>query len=406
MKKYDLILKGARVLDPSRNMDGVFDVAVKDGKIRGLEKEIPAEEGEKVLEVSGYLLTPGLVDMHCHIYPRFPFEEDGLPTIQGEAHMFRSGVTACVDAGTCGSRDFLQFKESVIDRSKLKIFAFVNIASGGMVNLESEQDIQEFQPEIAAAIAGTYDCVAGIKTAHYWVGKPVDSRHPAWESVEQAVKAGELCGKPVMADFQPNLPWRTYPDLILEKLRPGDIHTHVYAQQFPILDANRNVQEFMFRARDRGVIFDLGHGAGSFWFRNAVPALKQGFYPDTISTDLYLDNVNGPVIDLLHVMSKYLNMGMPIEEVIYRTTKRPAEIIGHEELGDLKIGGEADIALLDIREGDFGFADAGHASMRGTKKLECIMTIRAGEIVYNPMALGMPEWEHAPRAYWESPGVI
>ena len=338
MKKYDLILKGARVLDPSRNMDGVFDVAVKDGKIRGLEKEIPAEEGEKVLEVSGYLLTPGLVDMHCHIYPRFPFEEDGLPTIQGEAHMFRSGVTACVDAGTCGSRDFLQFKESVIDRSKLKIFAFVNIASGGMVNLESEQDIQEFQPEIAAAIAGTYDCVAGIKTAHYWVGKPVDSRHPAWESVEQAVKAGELCGKPVMADFQPNLPWRTYPDLILEKLRPGDIHTHVYAQQFPILDANRNVQEFMFRARDRGVIFDLGHGAGSFWFRNAVPALKQGFYPDTISTDLYLD--------------------------------------------------------------------AGHASMRGNKKLECIMTIRAGEIVYNPMALGMPEWEHAPRAYWESPGVI
>lgn len=333
MKKYDLILKGARVLDPSRNMDGAFDVAVKDGKISGLEKEIPAEEGEKVLDVSGYLLTPGLVDMHCHIYPRFPFEEDGLPTIQGEAHMFRSGVTACVDAGTCGGRDFLQFKESVIDRSKLKIFAFVNIASGGMVNLESEQDIQEFQPEIAAAIAGTYDCVAGIKTAHYWVGRPVDSRHPAWESVEQAVKAGELCGKPVMADFQPNLPWRTYPDLILKKLRPGDIHTHVYAQQFPILDENRNVQEFMFRARDRGVIFDLGHGAGSFWFRNAVPALKQGFYPDTISTDLYLDNVNGPVIDLLHIMSKYLNMGMPIEEVIYRTTKRPAEIIGHRELG-------------------------------------------------------------------------
>lgn len=396
MKKYDLILKGARVLDPSRNMDGAFDVAVKDGKISGLEKEIPAEEGEKVLDVSGYLLTPGLVDMHCHIYPRFPFEEDGLPTIQGEAHMFRSGVTACVDAGTCGGRDFLQFKESVIDRSKLKIFAFVNIASGGMVNLESEQDIQEFQPEIAAAIAGTYDCVAGIKTAHYWVGRPVDSRHPAWESVEQAVKAGELCGKPVMADFQPNLPWRTYPDLILKKLRPGDIHTHVYAQQFPILDENRNVQEFMFRARDRGVIFDLGHGAGSFWFRNAVPALKQGFYPDTISTDLYLDNVNGPVIDLLHIMSKYLNMGMPIEEVIYRTTKRPAEIIGHRELGDLKIGREADIALLDIRDGNFGFADAGHASMRGNRKLECIMTIRAGEIVYNPMALGMPEWEHDP----------
>ena len=186
MKKYDLILKGARVLDPSRNMDGAFDVAVKDGKISGLEKEIPAEEGEKVLDVSGYLLTPGLVDMHCHIYPRFPFEEDGLPTIQGEAHMFRSGVTACVDAGTCGGRDFLQFKESVIDRSKLKIFAFVNIASGGMVNLESEQDIQEFQPEIAAAIAGTYDCVAGIKTAHYWVWMQVHAEAAISYSLRKA----------------------------------------------------------------------------------------------------------------------------------------------------------------------------------------------------------------------------
>lgn len=406
MKKYDLILKGASVLDPSQNIDSAFDVAVKDGKISCLEKEIPAEEGEKALDVSGYMLIPGLIDMHCHIYPKFPFEEDGLPTIQGEAHMFQSGVTTCVDAGTCGSRDFLQFKESVIDRSKLKVFVFVNIASGGMVNLETEQEIQEFQPEIEAAIARKYDCVAGIKTAHYWVGKPVNDRHPAWESVDRAVEAGELCGKPVMADFQPNLPWRTYPDLILKKLRPGDIHTHVYAQQFPILNENRKVQDFMFQARDRGVIFDLGHGAGSFWFRNAIPALEQGFFPDTISTDLYLDNVNGPVINLLHIMSKYLNMGMSVKEVIYRTTKRPAEIIGHPELGDLKIGREADITLLQIREGSFGFADAGHASMRGSRKMECIMTIRAGEIVYNPMAIGMPEWENAPRAYWESPGVI
>lgn len=406
MKKYDLILKGARVLDPSQDLDGKFDIAVKDGKIGSLEKVIPAEEGEKVLDASGYLLTPGLVDMHCHIYPRYPFEEDGLPTIQGDAHMFRSGVTACVDAGTCGSRDFLQFKEQIIDRSELRVFAYINIASGGMVNLESEQDIRQFQPKIAAAIADTYDCVVGIKTAHYWVGKPVDKDHPAWESVERAVEAGELCAKPVMADFQPNLPWRTYRELILEKLRPGDIHTHVYAQQFPLLDEDRKVQDYMYRARERGVIFDLGHGAGSFWFRNAVPALQQGFYPDSISTDLYLDNVNGPVINLLHVMSKYLNMGMSLNEVIYRTTKRPAEIIGHEELGDLNVGREADMALLDIREGRFGFADAGHASLKGNKNLECVMTIRGGKVVYNPMAMGMPEWENAPEPYWKSPGVI
>lgn len=352
-------------------------------------------------------MTPGLIDMHCHIYPVFPFAQDGLPTIQPEAHMFQSGVTTAVDAGTCGSRDFIRFKEEVIDKSLLRILAFINIASGGMVNLDTEQNIREFHPEIAAAMAKTFDkTVVGIKTAHYWVGKPFDSAHPAWESVERCVQAGELCQKPVMADFQPNLPERTYEELILKKLRPGDIHTHVYAQQFPLLDENRCVRQEMFMARKRNVIFDLGHGAGSFWFRNAVPAWNQGFAPDVISTDLYLDNVAGPVINLIHVMSKYLSIGMTLEEVIFRTTKRPAEVIGHTELGDLRIDGCADIAVLKVQEGQFSYADSGHARMNGNKRLECIMTIRGGQIVYDPMALAMPLWETAPRAYWESPGVL
>ena len=166
------------------------------------------------------------------------------------------------------------------------------------------------------------------------------------------------------------------------------------------------MNDYLFEARRRGVIFDLGNGAGSFWFRNAVPSYEQGFYPDTISTDLYADNMNGPVFNLLHIMSKYLAIGMPLEEVLYRTTKRPAEIIGHPELGDLAAGREADIAVLKVQKGEFQFADSGNASLPGTSRLECLLTVRNGEIVYNPMAMGMPYWKEAGEPYWRSPGVL
>lgn len=411
----DIILRGGIVLDPSQGMKKKADIRISNGKIAEISEhmqEDPAAHASEagnatVVNVEGCYVTPGLIDMHCHIYPVFPVARDGLPTIQPEAHMFQSGVTTAVDAGTCGSRDFIRFKEEVIDKSRLRILAFINIASGGMVNLDSEQDIREFHPEIAAAMAKTFDeTVVGIKTAHYWVGKPFDEAHPAWESVDRCVQAGELCNKPVMADFQPTLPGRPYEELILSKFRPGDIHTHVYAQQFPVLDESGCVRREMFAARERGVIFDLGHGAGSFWFRNAVPAWQQGFAPDVISTDLYLDNVAGPVINLTHVMSKYLSMGMTMEEVIFRTTKRPAEVIGYTELGDLRINGCADIAVLKVQEGQFGYADSGHARMNGSRRLECVMTIREGTIVFDPMALAMPLWETAPEAYWRAPGVL
>lgn len=407
MEYQEILLKGGNVLDPSQNINEKKDIRIVNRKIAEIGNNLPESVKTKVIQAEGCYVTPGLVDMHCHVYPCFPLEPDGLPTISPEAHMFQSGVTTAVDAGTCGSRDFIRFKERVIDKSKLRIFAFVNIASGGMVNLNTEQDIREFHPEIAAALAKTFDdVVVGIKTAHYWVGIPFDEGHPPWESVDRAVEAGNLCKKPVMADFQPNLPERTYEELIMKRLRPGDIHTHVYAQQFPVIDETGKVNTVLFEARKRGILFDLGHGAGSFWFRNAVPALKQGFYPDVISTDLYLDNVAGPVINLLHVMSKYLSMGMPVEEVIYRASKRPAEVIGHKELGDLRIGSCADVAVLRIEEGNFGYADSGHARMEGKQRFECVMTIRNGEIVYDPNALSMPKWETAPEAYWVSPGVL
>jgi dihydroorotase len=260
------------------------------------------------------------------------------------------------------------------------------------------------QPQIAAALAAEYDeIVVGIKSAHYWTRDPWDDAHPPWASVERGVEAGELCGKPVMVDFWPRPPVRTYPDLLLKVLRPGDIHTHVFARQFPIVDENTKVYDHLWQARERGVILDLGHGAGSFWFRNAVPALRDGFPPDSISTDLHMGNIHGTVVSTINVMSKYLSMGMPLGEVIRRTTVTPAHEIGRPELGTLTVGAEADVAVLRQWEGQFSYSDCGKARMTGPYKLTCAMTIRAGEIVYDPTGLSMPEWEHAPEPYWEIP---
>ena len=202
-----------------------------------------------------------------------------------------------------------------------------------------------------------------------------------------------------MVDFW-HRPGRTYQEM-LQKMQPGDIHTHVYAQQFPILNDNNQPADFMFEARERGIIFDLGHGAGSFWFRLAIPAFQGGFAPDSISTDLHIGNVNGVVHDMLTTMSKLLCMGMPLKEVIYRSTVTPAQEINHPELGHLSVGAEADIAVLKKREGSFGYVDCGNARMNGDRKLTCEMTLRAGEIVYDVNGRSVPAWEEAPPAYWQ-----
>jgi dihydroorotase len=394
--QYDLLLKGGRVIDPKNNLDGVMDVAIAGGKIAQVASDLDSSQAATVADVSGYYVTPGLIDIHVHAY--HTREPEGL-SIMADFHSFRSGVTTMVDTGTAGAKHFLHFKRTVIDQAKTRILAYINIVKSGMLG-DFEQDITEMDPELAASIVLAYpEVCVGIKTAHYWTREPWDDFHPPWAAVERAVEAGEICQKPVMVDFWPR-PERPYPDLILKKMRPGDIHTHVYAQQFPILNDQKQPEAFMFEARERGIIFDVGHGAGSFWFRQAVPAIQNGFSPDSISTDLHIGNVNGPVVDMLTTMSKILNIGMPLQEVIYRSTVTPAQEIGRPELGHLSVGAEADVAVLKLQEGSFGFVDCGRAKMTGTQKMECTMTVRAGKVVYDPTGLTMPEWPDAPASYW------
>jgi len=409
MKKilYDLIIKNGTVLDPANGVNGAFDVAVTDGKIAAIHANLPEGAAHRAADASGCIVTPGLIDMHCHIFPEYPAREGSLPCVDPNTVLFRSGVTTAVDAGTVGWRDLPRFKSDVIDHCPARVLAFLNIASGGMVDMATEQETLEFHPEIVATVANGYaDIVVGIKSAHYWVGKPFDERHPPFASVNAAVHAAELCGKRVMLDFQPTLPERTYAKMLLDVLRPGDIHGHMYAQQFPIIDNDGRVYEHCLRARERGVLFDLGHGAGSFWFRNAVPAIAQGFGPDVVSTDLHFANANGPVENLLHVMSKCIACGMTLEDTIFRATKRPAEIIGRPELGDLSVGSCADITIIKAVHGPTGYVDCGRARLDASMKLECIMTVRAGKIVYNPTGLTLHDWRDAPEAYRRPPGIL
>lgn len=406
MAAFDLLFRGGTVFDPEQCSFHQEDIAVRDGVIVRRDAGFSGEEAENILDASGCIVSPGLIDMHCHIYPVFPYvRRDSLRTTNAEEHMVRCGVTTAVDAGTCGWRNFGDFKENVIDATKLRVLAFLDIAAKGMAYPDSEQAVADINPKIAAAVAREWsDCIVGIKSAHYWP-RHENREHPAFASIDGAREAAALCGKPVMVDSIPVVPERSYP-AILSRLEPGDIHTHVFAQQFPLLNAQGKVEGYLRKERERGVRFDVGHGSGSFWFRQAVPCFEQDFWPDTISTDLHHQNVTGPAIDLLYVASKFLAMGMPLAQVLYRVTRAPALTLSRPELGTLTDGACADLAVLRVREGRFGYLDCGGARLEGEGKLECVATVRAGEVLFDPEARSAPDWREAPPAYWTAPGLL
>jgi dihydroorotase len=403
-EKLDLVLKGGHVVDPANQIDAPHDVGIRDGKIARVEEDIPTDDATQSVDVSGLSVVPGLLDIHIHAYwTRRLNGGDWGGSLNADAHFLKEGVTTCVDTGTAGWQEIAHFKESVIDRSKCRVLAYVNIAGPGMG--EPEQDVSNLDAKAAAAAAeGFKEVVVGIKTAHYWVRLPFDAAHPAWASVDKSVEAGVLCDMPVMVDFWPRPPERPYDALLLEHLRPGDIHTHVFARQFPIVDAQRKVYDYMFKARQRGIHFDLGHGAASFWYRNGAPAIAQGFPPDSISTDLHMGSINGHVHSMPDTMSKCLAMGMPFQEVIYRSTVTPASAIRRPELGTLSVGAEADVAVLKREQGAFTFHDCGWTRINGTERLECRMTLRRGEIVWDRHGLSVPDWQYADEGYWAMPG--
>lgn len=229
------------------------------------------------------------------------------------------------------------------------------------------------------------------KTAHY--------KGPEWTPVERAVEAGTLADVPVMVDFGTNHPERPLAELVTKKLRPGDIYTHMYSGLRGEQDASGHVNPGMWEGRKRGVLFDVGHGGGSFAWRIAAPAMQEKFVPDTISTDLHIGSMNGGMKDMLNVMSKFLAMGMAVDDVIARATWNAAKAIRQDRLGHLSVGAPADVAVLRVERGRFGFVDSFGARMDGTERLVCELTVRDGKVVYDLNGLTRPDWHTLPPDY-------
>jgi dihydroorotase len=392
---YDLLLRGGHVIDAKNRLSAVRDVAIQDGRIAEVAEYIDPAKALKVVDVSGLYVTPGLVDIHVHVYAgtgmRGAYSGDN--SVYPDGFTFRAGVTTVVDAGSSGWRNFPDFKDRVIDRSKTRVLALLNIVGKGMGGEEKiEQDTSDMDAKATAGRAKEYrEIVVGVKSAHF--------SGPEWTSVERAVEAGTIANIPVMVDFGKFRPERPFQDLVLKKLRPGDIYTHTYLDSVPMLDDGGKVLPYLFEARKRGVIFDVGHGGGSFLFRQAVPAVRQGFVPDSISTDLHIGSMNAGMKSILNVMSKFLNIGLQLDDVVARSTWNPAREIRREEFGNLSVGAPADVAVLRLERGDFGFVDVNGARMRGAQRLACELTVRNGKVVYDLNGITRQEWDQLDSRY-------
>ena len=401
---YDLLLKNGTVIDPKNNINARRDVAIAGGKIAAVEASIDPARAKKVIDVAGLYVSPGFIDLHVHVfYGDGPSYRDGGLSVLPDAHSFRSGVTTMVDAGTAGAKNFEVFKKRIIDRSKTRVLSFVNIVGAGMGGAV-EQNQNDMDPALLIALAKKYpDLIVGFKTAHY--------AGPEWTAVDNAVKAGTGANIPVMVDFGAFRLDRPHEELITKRLRPGDMYTHAYLAAVPMLDKDGKVRPYLLEGRKRGVLFDAGHGGGSFIFRHAVPAIKQGFIPDSISTDLHASSMIGGMKDMTNVMSKFLNIGMSLEQVIRASTWHPARQIKRPELGNLSVGSPADVAVFSVQQGKFGFVDVYGAKMTGTQMITAEMTFRDGRMYWDLNGLARESWDKLPKDYgpqadWTWDGVV
>ena len=386
--KYDLVLSGGHVLDPRNHRDGIMDVGIKDGHITAVESHIASADTIKVIQLHGLYLTPGLVDIHVHAYAGTGEKGSyaGDNSLYPDGFTFREGVTTVVDAGSSGWRNFEDFKQRVIDRSDTRVLAFLNIVGAGMRGPLYENNNEDMDGRATATMLEKYpNILVGIKSAHY-SGR-------GWKPFEQAVIAGNLANRPVMIDFGTNRTERPLLTLLSQVLRPGDIYTHMYSglrgEQDP---QTLGPSQAMVVGRKRGIYFDVGHGGGSFNWSVAMPLMKDGFQPDSISTDLHITSMNAGMKNLLNVADKMLALGQTIPQVFEEMTEAPAHEIRHDELGNLSTGAPADVAVFSAERGKFAFEDMYNRRKDGDRKLVCQLTVRAGKVVYDLNGISSDPW--------------
>ena len=377
-QQYDLLIKNGHVIDPKNNINAVKDIAIANGKIAKVGNDISATETKKLIDATGLYVVPGLIDMHTHVFvgSRANAFADGINSVSADDFTFRSGVTTVVDAGTSGWQNFTLFKEQVIERSQTRILAFLNIYEQGLSTGQAVDNTSNINIDSAVSMVRRYkDIIVGLRIGHY------DGSD--WTPFNSALEAANKTNTPLFVEC--HLPKYSLQDQ-LSKMRPGDIITHSYEQiseRMPVVDSTGKLESFVFDAQKRGVLFDVGHGGAGFWFSQAVPAFQQGHAPNTFGTDMHRFSVNAGMKSMLNVMSKYMAIGMSLEDVVLRATWNAAKAIHHEELGNLSEGAVADIAVLSLQNGKFGFVDAGGYRLDGNKKLEAELTIRAGKIVWD-----------------------
>ena len=392
--RYDVLLRGGHVIDARNKLSAVRDVAIAGGKIAAVAESINPAEAFKTIDAKGLYVTPGLIDIHAHVYTGTgePRSYAGDSSVYPDGFALRAGVTTVVDAGGSGWRNFEDFKERVIDRSRTRVLAFLNIVGNGMRGGKFEQNLADMEAKPTAEMARKYPAViVGIKTAHF--------SGPEWAPVERAVEAGTVADVPVMVDFGSNLPERPLAELVTKKLRAGDIYTHMYSGLRGEQDASGRVNQGMIEGRKRGVIFDVGHGGGSFVWRIAVPAIKEGFVPDSISTDLHIGSMNSGMKDMLNVMGKFLALGVRLEDVIAMSTWHPAREIKQDGLGHLSVGAVADVSVLRLERGRVGYVDSYGARLEADQRLICELTLRDGKVQYDLNGLSRPDWRSLPGDY-------
>ena len=374
-QEIDLLLKGGRVLDPKNSLDSKMDVAVKDGKIYRIAAEIPSSSAKKVLDVSGMLVSPGLINIHTHVYAGSkPGFADGQSSQLPDAFAPRSGITTVVDAGTTGWRTFPDFKSKVVDPSLTRVLAFINIFETGFsAGSAIEPDLNTLDVQMTVDAIKKYpEFIVGTRIGHY--------KGKSWIPFD---KASEIADKPLFVEC--HMPEYSLEDQ-LKRMRSGDIITHSFenvSERMPIVDEQGKLRAFVLEAQNRGVLFDVGHGGVGFWFNQAIPALKQGLLPNSFGTDEHRTSMNAGMKNMLNVMSKYLTIGMSIPDIIASGSWKPAKSIKREDLGNLSVGSVADIAVLSILNGKYGYVDSGGNRIEGNQKFEAELTVRAGRIIWD-----------------------
>ena len=373
---YDLVIKGGTVVDPSQGLHETRDVGLSAGKVAAIEASIPRREAREVLDAEGLIVTPGLIDLHVHAYW-------GVCAygVEPDLSNIARGVTTAMDCGSAGARTFPAFRRYIMERSDTRLFALLNISAMGIISHEIGELPDQRWADVDEAIEVgrlNRDLVKGIKVR---LSKGIVDNDSKVDMLKRAIEAAEALDALVMVHVGDR---ETPLDTLTPMLRPGDVVTHAFRYEGGVVGEDRHVLEGLWEDKQRGIIFDVGHGAGSFSFDTADHAMSQGFFPDNISSDVSTISIEGPVFDLVTTISKFLHIGLSLNDVIRLCTASAASAMAvDDELGTLKVGAEGDVTVLSLDEGEYTFTDAQGVSVTAGQRLNHVATVKGGQ-VYRP----------------------